>query len=71
MRTVTFFEEGDKVKFIEDWRYWEKGEIAIVEKTSWERGFGSNQFLTIKSETNTKAMNDVRTVYAYLCEFVS
>ena len=71
MRTITFFEVGDKVKLSDDWREWKKGEIATIEETSWERGFGSNQFLTLKSETNTKAMNDMRTVYAYLCEFVS
>ena len=71
MRTITFFETGDKVRFTDDWRDWKKGEIATVEKTSWERGFGSNQFLTLNSETNKKAMNDMRTVYAYLCEFVS
>ena len=71
MRTITYFEPGDKIRLIDDWREWKKGDIATIVSTSWERGFGSNQFLTLCSETNEKAMNDIRTVYSYLCEFVS
>lgn len=59
----TIYTQGDKVRVIDGWRDWEKGEIAIVEKTSFQFG-GTNgaQFVTLKPEDGSK--KDGWTLYA-------
>jgi len=71
MKTITYYEVGDTVRIKEDWREWKSGDIAKVVSMGFERGIGSLQILTLESDTNIKAMNDFRTVYAYQVEFVS
>lgn len=60
------FEEGDKVKVKDDWRDWEKGEVAIVKKRDERPTPLHNDSYTLKPTNGTK--KDFYTLLDYMLE---